>query len=109
MQEAQPELGDGVTVCVVDQASPSDGLITLLDKLEHVSDEALQPPPKADLQSGFIIIFTSGTTGRATIWLLLKKLKYHVVVPEKKLEPVETCACVCLVFQVCPRPPMWLI
>ncbi|CAF91165.1 unnamed protein product, partial [Tetraodon nigroviridis] len=63
VQEARAELGDGVTVCVVDRASPSDGFISLLDKLEQVSDEALQPPPKADLQSPFLIIFTSGTTG----------------------------------------------
>lgn len=65
LQEAQAELGEGLTVCVVDQLSPSAGLIPLVEQLEQVSDAAPQPPPTADLRSDFLIIFTSGTTGRA--------------------------------------------
>lgn len=71
VEAALPDLGDGVSVCVVDHTSPSGGFVTLSDKLEQVSDAALEPPPRADLQSGFLIVFTSGTTGMVapqTFW-----------------------------------------
>lgn len=69
MEEALPDLGDGVSVCVVDHTSAACGFITLSDKVEEVSEAALEPPPKVDLHTDFLIIFTSGTTGTAA-WLL---------------------------------------
>lgn len=70
MEEALPDLGDGVSVCVVDHTSATGGFITLSDKLEQVSEAALEPPPRVDLHTDFLIIFTSGTTGMAAAWLL---------------------------------------
>ncbi|TNM92450.1 hypothetical protein fugu_019462 [Takifugu bimaculatus] len=63
VEEALPDLGDGVSVCVVDHTSAAGGFVTLSDKLEQVSEAALEPPPRVDLHTDFLIIFTSGTTG----------------------------------------------
>lgn len=65
VEEALPDLGDSMTLWVVDHKSPSDGFISLLDKLEHASDEALSNLPQVDIKSNFLFIFTSGTTGTA--------------------------------------------
>lgn len=70
VEEALPDLGDGVSVCVVDHTSAAGGFITLSDKLEQVSEAALEPAPRVDLHTDFLIIFTSGTTGTAAAWLL---------------------------------------
>ncbi|XP_068609489.1 long-chain fatty acid transport protein 6 [Brachionichthys hirsutus] len=63
VEEVLPDLKDTTTVWVVDHSSPSEDLISLLDKLENASEETLSDPPKADIMSNFLFIFTSGTTG----------------------------------------------
>lgn len=54
---------DNMAVWVVDHTSPSEDINSLLDKVEHVSEELLSEPPKVDIMSNFLFIFTSGTTG----------------------------------------------
>ncbi|XP_030292537.1 long-chain fatty acid transport protein 6 [Sparus aurata] len=63
VEEVLPALKDNMTVWVVDHTSPSEDFSSLLDKLEHVSGEPLSDPPKVDIMSNFLFIFTSGTTG----------------------------------------------
>lgn len=65
VEEVLPALKDNMTVWVVDHTSPSEDFSSLLDKLEHVSGEPLSDPPKVDIMSNFLFIFTSGTTGTA--------------------------------------------
>lgn len=71
VEEALPDLEDNMAVWVVDHTSPSDDFISLLDKLEHMSEETLSGPPKVDIMSNFLFIFTSGTTGTARALLFV--------------------------------------
>ncbi|KAM3599808.1 uncharacterized protein V6R79_011894 [Siganus canaliculatus] len=63
MEEVLPDLKGSVAVWVVDHSSPSEDFISLLDKLEDMPEESLSEPPKVDIMSNFVFIFTSGTTG----------------------------------------------
>ncbi|XP_023253685.1 very long-chain acyl-CoA synthetase-like isoform X1 [Seriola lalandi dorsalis] len=64
LEEVLPDLKkDNMAVWVVDHTSPSDGVNTLLDKVERMSGETLSELPKVDIMSNFLFIFTSGTTG----------------------------------------------
>uniref|UniRef100_A0A3B4Y3B6 Long-chain-fatty-acid--CoA ligase n=1 Tax=Seriola lalandi dorsalis TaxID=1841481 RepID=A0A3B4Y3B6_SERLL len=63
LEEVLPDLKkDNMAVWVVDHTSPSDGVNTLLDKVERMSGETLSELPKVDIMSNFLFIFTSGTT-----------------------------------------------
>nr|XP_046231105.1 long-chain fatty acid transport protein 6 [Scatophagus argus] len=63
VEEVLPDLRDNMTVWLVDHTSPSEDFISLLDKLDHMSEESLSDLPKVDIMSNFLFIFTSGTTG----------------------------------------------
>lgn len=63
VEEMLPDLRDNIAVWVVDHTSPSEEFSSLLDKLEHMSEETLCDLPKVDIMSNFLFIFTSGTTG----------------------------------------------
>uniref|UniRef100_A0A3Q3X0K8 long-chain-fatty-acid--CoA ligase n=1 Tax=Mola mola TaxID=94237 RepID=A0A3Q3X0K8_MOLML len=64
-EEVLADLGDSMTVWVVDHTSPSDDFISLLDKLEHMTEETVINPPNMNMTSNFLFIFTSGTTGHS--------------------------------------------
>ncbi|XP_064164215.1 long-chain fatty acid transport protein 6 [Anguilla rostrata] len=56
---------NGIDLWVVDTSTPHKGVHTLLDKMETASDAPppAEGPPRTDIMSTFLLIFTSGTTG----------------------------------------------
>ncbi|XP_030208908.1 long-chain fatty acid transport protein 6 isoform X1 [Gadus morhua] len=54
-----------ISLWTVDHSAPCDGFNSLLDKLDKVSEEPLPDPPKVNIMSNFLFIFTSGTTGHS--------------------------------------------
>ena len=60
-----------ISLWTVDHSAPHDGFNSLLDKLDKVSEEPLPDPPKVNIMSNFLFIFTSGTTGK--VW------SFHII------------------------------
>ena len=65
LDEVLPTLkASDISLWTVDHSAPCDGFNSLLDKLDKVSEEPLPDPPKVNVMSNFLFIFTSGTTGK---------------------------------------------
>ncbi|XP_061149230.1 long-chain fatty acid transport protein 6 isoform X2 [Syngnathus typhle] len=54
---------DNISVCVMHHSPISEGLISLLNKVENMSTGNKSGPPNVNIMSNFLFIFTSGTTG----------------------------------------------
>ncbi|XP_061836706.2 long-chain fatty acid transport protein 6 isoform X2 [Nerophis lumbriciformis] len=68
VEDLLPDLKeDNTIVFVAHQSAPSEGFISLLDKLENNSTENQNGLPKVDIMSNFLFIFTSGTTGATCV------------------------------------------
>ncbi|XP_061732865.1 long-chain fatty acid transport protein 6 [Nerophis ophidion] len=64
VEDVLPDLKeDNTIVFLAHESAPSEGFVSLLDKMENSSSENQNGLPKVDIMSNFLFIFTSGTTG----------------------------------------------
>uniref|UniRef100_A0A6I8NBZ0 long-chain-fatty-acid--CoA ligase n=1 Tax=Ornithorhynchus anatinus TaxID=9258 RepID=A0A6I8NBZ0_ORNAN len=69
VEEVLPSLGKDVSVYYVSRTSPTEGVGTLLDKVDEASDETIPESWRSDVtfKTPALYIYTSGTTGATLV------------------------------------------